>query len=186
MLVFAYHLRLLPAVGRIDSDIQPPIYITGFYLLDSLLTANFSAFVSSFRHVIIPATTLSLSAIAQIMRYVRASLIDQTTKEYILVARANGLPINLITFKYMLKNAFSATLTSIGLLYGFLIGNAFVVETLFAWPGIASYGINALLYKDFNAITAVALVVGVVYISVNFIIDLLYVYIDPRITLVKG
>lgn len=181
MLIFSYYLGILPTTGRIDTHIAPPQRVTGLYLLDSLLTGNLIAFMSSLEHIILPAVTLALSPTAQIMRFVRSSMIEQSTKNYTLTERANSLPENLITFKYMLKNAFSSALTTIGLLYGFLLGNAFVVEQVFAWPGMARYGVQALLHKDFNAIVGVVLVVGAFFLLVNFIIDILYGYLDPRI-----
>ncbi len=85
----------------------------------------------------------------------------------------------------MLKNAFTSTLTIIGLLFGWLLGNAFVVETVFAWPGMARYGINSVIRKDFNAVVGVTLVVGITYVIINLIVDILYRYLDPRIGLEK-
>ena len=177
-LVFAFYLGWLPTIGRAS---QPPETITGLYLLDSVLTRDWRAFWDSLRHIVLPALTLSLATLGQIMRLVRASMIDQTRQDYIMAARAYGLPPGLITYKYMLKNAFTSALTVIGLTFGFLLGNAFLVEAVFGWPGMAQYGVQAILYKDFNAIVAVTMVVGVAYVLSNFVIDLLYGYLDPRI-----
>jgi len=102
-------------------------------------------------------------------------------RDYALSARSYGLPANLIIYKYLLKNAFTATLTILGLSYGFLLGNAFLVETVFAWPGLAFYGVDALRFKDFNGVIAVTLVIGMTYAVVNLITDILYGYFDPRI-----
>ena len=169
-----------PIFGRIGVD--PPRYITGLYTVDSLLTLNWSAFSSSLKHLMLPAFTLSLASIAQITRMIRASMIEQSRKDYILAAKAFGLPSNLIVYKYMLKNAFSSTLTVIGMIYGFLLGNAFLVEAVFSWPGLAGYGIKAVIhFKDFNAITGVVIVIGVMFLLVNFIVDILYGFLDPRI-----
>lgn len=182
-LFLAYHLDLLPMTGRIGPDVSPPDPITGLFLVDSLITANWAAFHSSLYHLLLPGLTLALSPVAQITRVVRASMIEQTRQGYVLTARANGMPENLLVYKYMLKNAFIAALTLIGLLYGFFLGGAFVVETVFSWPGMARYGVRALIYKDFNAVVAVTLVVGLAYAVINFTVDLLYGYIDPRIRL---
>ncbi|NOZ28068.1 MAG: ABC transporter permease [Chloroflexi bacterium] len=179
-LVFAYWLGILPTIGRAS---QPPQHITGLYLLDSLLTGDARAFWDSLRHIALPAFTLSLATLAQIMRLTRASMIEQMRMEYIQASRAYGLPENLIVYKYMLKNAFTSTLTIIGLTYGFLLGNAFLVEFVFAWPGMARYGAQAVIYKDFNAVVAVTTVVGIAYLLVNFVVDLLYGFLDPRIRL---
>lgn len=177
-LIFAFYLGWLPTIGRAS---HPPETITGLYLLDSILTGNGRAFWDSLRHLILPAFTLSLATLGQIMRLVRASMIDQLRQDYITAARAYGLPPGLITYKHMLKNAFTSALTVIGLTYGFLLGNAFLVEAVFGWPGMAQYGVQAIIYKDFNAIVAVTMIVGVAYVLANFVIDMLYGYLDPRI-----
>ncbi len=117
------------------------------------------------------------------MRVVRASMIEQMRKGYIRPARANGMPENLLVYKYMLKNAFIAALTIIGLLYGFFLGGAFVVETVFSWPGMARYGVRAFIYKDFNAIIGVVLIIAVAYAVINIVVDIAYGLLDPRIRL---
>jgi peptide/nickel transport system permease protein len=182
-IALAYSLGLLPITGRISGD--PPTHITGLYLLDSLVTRDFPAFMDSFRHILLPSITLSLSPLAQITRLIRASMIEQLRKDYTVVSRIIGMPENLNIYKYMLKNAFTATLTVIGLLFGWMIGNAFVVEQVFSWPGMARYGVNSVLRNDFNAVVGVTLVIGVGYVLINFIVDLLYGYLDPRIRLKK-
>lgn len=182
-LFLAYHLALLPIVGRISLDLEPPTQITRLYLVDSLLTGNFAAFKDSLIHILLPSFTLALSPIAQLMRVVRASMIEQMRKGYIITARANGMPENLLIYKYMLKNAFIAALTIIGLLFGFFMAGAFVVETVFSWPGMARYGVRAFLFKDFNAIIGVVLVMAVVYAVTNIVVDIAYGVLDPRIRL---
>lgn len=177
-IVFAYWFSLLPTVGR--GDIVPTT-ITGMRLFDSLITFNFPAFINSFKHIILPAFTLSLATLAQIMRLTRSNMIDQVSKDYTLAAKAYGLPKRMVVYKYMLKNAFTSTLTIIGLTYGFLLGNAFLVEAVFSWPGMAQYGIQAVIYKDFNAIVGVTMVVGIAFAVGNLIVDILYGYLDPRI-----
>ncbi|MDR7484574.1 MAG: ABC transporter permease [Armatimonadota bacterium] len=182
-LAFAYHLGLLPTIGRGPA---PPVQITGLYLLDSVLAGDFKAFATSLKYLAMPAFALSVGTLAQIMRLIRASMIEEMRRDYALAARSYGLPPRLIIYRYLLKNAFTATLTIIGLSYGFLLGNAFLVETVFAWPGLAFYGVDALLWKDFNAVIAVTLVVGAAYAVVNLLVDLLYGYLDPRIRYGEG
>lgn len=176
-LVLAYYLRQLPAIGRGPA----PDRITGLFLLDSILAGDAQAFWQSLRHLVLPAFTLSLASAAQIMRLTRSAMVEQLRKDYVLAARSYGLPYNLIVYRYMLKNAITSTMTVIGLIYGFLLANCFVVETVFAWPGMAAYGAHAVIYKDFNAVVAVTLIVGLAYAIVNFVIDLLYGYLDPRV-----
>jgi peptide/nickel transport system permease protein len=182
-LTLAYTLGLLPIAGRISTD--PPSHITGLYLVDSLLTRNFPAFLDSLKHILLPAITLSLSPLAQITRLIRANMIEQLRKDYTIVARTIGMPENLNVYKYMLKNAFTSTLTLIGLITVWMLGYAFLVEQVFAWPGMARYGVNSVLRKDFNAVVGVTLVIGLGYVVINFIVDLLYGYLDPRIRLKK-
>lgn len=184
-ILFAYYLGILPIIGRASYALAPT-RITGLYLLDSILTLNPSAFFSSFMHIILPALTLSVGPIAQITRMVRSGMIEQNRKDYVLVERANGLPKNLVLYKYMLKNAFTSTLSVIGLMYGYMLGGAFIVETVFSWPGIASAGVKAVLAKDFNMIIGVTLVIGLWYVVINFVVDMLHSYIDPRIRYDKG
>jgi peptide/nickel transport system permease protein len=182
-LLISFQLGWLPFIGRISG--APPTHVTGFYLLDSLITGNPSAFVDSLKHILLPAVTLALSPMAQIVRLCRANMIEQLRKDYSIVARVNGMPENLNIYKYMLKNALTSVLTITGLIAGWMIGNAFLVEAVFAWPGVAFYGINSVIRKDFNAVVGVTLLVGLGYSIINFIVDLLYGYLDPRIRLNK-
>ena len=177
-LLFASVFHLLPAIGR--GDIHPA-HITGLYLLDSLLTGNIPAFGSSLKAILLPAVTLSLASMAQIMRLTRANMLEETRRDYILASTAYGVPRFLVVVKYMLKNAFGTTLTTIGLTFGYLLGNAFLVEVVFAWPGMASYGVEAVIGKDFNAVVGVTMVIGVMFLATNLIVDLLYGWLDPRI-----
>lgn len=177
-IVFAYWFSLLPVVGR--GDIVPTT-ITGMRLLDSLLTLNFEAFFDSLKHIILPSISLSIATTAQIMRLTRSNMLAQLNKDYILAARSYGLPKGMIVYKYMLKNAFASTLTIIGLSFGALLGNAFLVEAVFGWPGMAQYGVQGVIYKDYNAIVGVTLVIGVAFAIANLIVDILYGILDPRI-----
>lgn len=180
-LFLSYLLGLFPLVGRIDSTIGVPPHVTGFYLIDSLLALRFDAFLSSLKHIILPATALAISPIAQLSRLVRSSMLEEKRKDYALTLQANAMPKNVIVNKYMLKNAFSAALTTIGQNFGYLLGGSFLVEIVFAWPGLGRYGVQAVLASDFNAVVAVALVMGLVYAFINLVVDLLYGYLDPRV-----
>ena len=177
-LALAYYLRLLPTIGRGPA---PPLHFTGLYLVDSLAALRLDAFWTSLKHLAMPAFALSVGTLAQVMRLIRAGMIEETRRDYSLAARSYGLPANLIIYKYLLKNAFTATLTILGLSYGFLLGNAFLVEVVFAWPGLAFYGVDALRFKDFNGVIAVTLVIGAAYAVVNLLTDILYGYVDPRV-----
>lgn len=180
-IVFGVWLGWLPLIGRLSSEVSPPPNITGFYLVDSLLVGEFGTFVNALSHIILPATALSLGTLATLTRLIRSDMIEEERKDYVTAAQAYGLPDSLIHFKYMLKNAFTSALTIIGLSFGFLVGNAFLVEIVFSWPGMATYGVNAIVFQDFNAIVGVVIVVGLFFVVINLIVDVLYGYLDPRI-----
>lgn len=179
--IFVVTLGLFPLTGRMSSSVQEPTTITHLYLVDSLLTLNFEAFGDALWHIILPAFALGLATFAQVTRLVRSEIIDESRKDYVTASKAWGLPENLIVYKYMLKNAFASSLTIIGLAFGFLIGNAFLVELVFNWPGMARYGVNSILAQDMNAIVGVVVVTGVAFSLSNLITDVLYGVLDPRI-----
>ncbi len=179
-LIFSYWLGIFPVIGRGNVAVES---ITGLRLLDSLLTGNFAGFTDSFIHILLPAIALSIATAAQIIRMTRTNMIDQMNKDYVLAAESYGLPENLVYQRYMLKNAFISVLTTVGMQFGSLIGNAFLVEAVFGWPGMAQYAIQGILYKDYNAIIGVTLVIGLFFVLINVIVDLLYGFFDPKIKL---
>ncbi len=180
-ILFVAWLGLLPLTGRISTTAPPTT--TGFYLIDSLIAGQLDTFLNALSHIILPAIALGLSSMARYARYIRSDFVEEQNKDYVMAAKSYGLPQRLIQYKYMLKNSFSSALTIIGLDFGFLVGNAFLVEIVFDWPGMARYGVEALLFSDVNAIIGVTIVVGIIYVVANLIVDLLYGYLDPRITM---
>lgn len=180
-LLIAFHLGWLPATGRLGNLNYVPVRVTGLLLVDSLLSANIPAFVSAAKHLILPAVTLSLAPMADIARMTRSSFIDEYDKDYVEGLKTHGIPNKLIAYKYVLRKSFASILTIIGLDYGFLLGSAFVVELVFSWPGMASYGVQSILQKDINAIVGVTLVIGAAFLIVNFLVDVLYGVFDPRV-----
>ena len=178
-LLLAFQLGLLPSSGRLG--VEAPTRLTGFMIVDSLIALNFEALWSALIHLVLPAFALSLAPMADIARMTRSSFIEEYKKDYVRALETQGLPRRLIAYKYVLKASFAATLTIIGLDFGFLIGGAFLVEIVFAWPGMARYGVNAILENDINAVMGVVLVIGLVFIIVNFVVDVLYGYFDPRV-----
>lgn len=180
-LVLGSFLALLPITGRISG--APPMSITGFYLVDSLLSLNFAAFGDSFRHILAPALVLAVGPLANIARLIRANMIDELSKSYPALGQALGMHPFIINYKYVLRNAFSSTLTVIGFLIPILIGSAFVVEKVFSWPGIARFGADAIIASDFNGVVGVTLVVCAFVVVINFLVEILYPVLDPRIRL---
>ena len=179
--IFSYVLGILPTTGRLSLLTPKPPLVTGLFLVDSLIAGDFSAFGDALKHIILPSFAVAVTGIGQITRITRAGIIDVSSKDYIESARAFGIPDRYVTFKYMLKPSFIAPMTILGLSFASQLDNAFLVETVFAWPGMAKYGINAILRKDFNAIMGVVLIIGLAFVVVNFIVDVFVGYIDPRI-----
>ena len=178
---FSYGLGILPTTGRLSLlTPEPPAY-TGLFLLDSLIAGEFSVFKDALKHIILPSFAIAMPPIAQITRITRGSMIDVLSKDYIEAAKAFGIPNRYIAFKYALKPSSIPPMTILGLIFASGLGNAFLIETVFAWPGMAKYGIRAILLKDFNAVMGVILIIGLAFVVVNFIVDILAGYIDPRI-----
>ena len=185
-LLFMRVLGILPLGGRIDTIVgmmYPVKTITGFYLIDSLLTGNWPAFSSSLRHIILPALTLSAYSIGLIARMTRSTMLEVLGENYIRTAKAWGFSDRAITYTYALKNAIGPTLTVVGLTFAYLITGTFYVETIFYWPGLGSYSALALLSLDFPVIMGVTLVLGTAYVLINLFLDLLQAYLDPRVVL---
>jgi len=184
MLIFGYVFPLFPTTGRLSPGFAPPPEITGMYTLDSLLTGNLASAWDAFLHLVLPAIALAMGGLAQAARITRSSMTDNMSKDYIAAATAYGLPPGRILIKYLLKPSLIPTVSVMALDIAALFGNAFLVELIFNYPGLSRYGIEAMLNKDLNAICAVIMVLGVVFITMNILIDVLVSYLDPRISLV--
>jgi peptide/nickel transport system permease protein len=182
-LAFAMWLGILPLGGRLPITTEPPPTVTSFLLIDSLANRDPGTFMLALQHMIMPAIALSLSPLATIMRMMRASTLEVLSQDYVLTARALGLSQRLIIFKYVLKNALSASLTVIGLYFGWLLGGTVLVETVFDWPGIGLYATKAITSQDFMPIMGVTLCVGLMFVAVNLFVDLAYGLINPKVRL---
>lgn len=180
--LFYKHLGLLPIGGRLGTLDIPPPRLTGAYLVDSLLAGDLELFWSAFLHLILPAATLAAGSLAVVTRMMRASILETLGADYVRTARAKGLSDGGVLRRHVVRNAFIPTLTVLGLQVGYLLAGNFLVESVFNWPGIGLYAIDAISNLDYAAIMGVTLVVSVVYVVVNLVVDLLYVVLDPRIT----
>ena len=180
LLVFYY---LLGGVGpgRVTSAAYEPTRITGLYLIDSLVTGNWSAFVNCLRHIIMPAFALGFFGIGIVTRMMRSSMIDTLSKDYIKAARARGLSLFRVITNHALRNSFIPVVTVIGVLYGAYLGGVIVIEVVFSWPGLGNFAYNSILKSDHPAIMGVVLVISIIYSLVNLVVDILYRYLDPRI-----
>jgi peptide/nickel transport system permease protein len=180
-ILFGIIIGVLPLGSRFPTLEAPPPNVTGFLTVDAILGQHWDALGMTLRHMILPAFALSLSPLATITRMMRASVLEVMQQDYVLTERALGLPIRLILFKYVLKNAFISTLTVIGLYFGWLLSGSVLVEVVFDWPGIGLYATNSIISLDFQPIMGVTLLIGVTFVIVNLVIDLMYGLFDPRI-----
>lgn len=180
MLLFAFFLPIFPIAGRI-KDVFEIDRVTGFLLVDTLIAGNFAAFRDAFWHIILPALALAVSGIGQAARLTRANMVETYDKPYIEMAQAYGFKARRIAAKYAFKPSLIPSLTIIGLDFAAMLGNAFLVEAVFAWPGLSRYGVAVILRKDLNAIIGTVLIISATFLIVNLIVDLLIVLLNPRI-----
>ncbi len=172
---------LVPIGRRFPVLMAPPPTVTGLYLVDSLLALDLTAFSVALNHIVVPALVLSFGALASITRITRASMIEILERDFVRSARAIGIPERVVIGKYVLRNAFIATLTVISLNFGWLMAGAILVETIFDWPGIGLYAVHASLSLDFQPIMGITIVYGVLFSLVNILTDVTYGILDPRI-----
>jgi peptide/nickel transport system permease protein len=180
-LVVAFTFSLLPVDGQLPTLQNPPPRVTGMVVLDCLLTGNLPLFWVAFQHLILPAFVQSIGALAIVTRMVRGDMLETLSQDYIRTARAKGLGTLGVILRHALPNALIPTLTLIGLSFGFALGGSVLVETVFDWPGIGLYAVNAALTADFQPIMGVTILIGSIFIVLNLIVDLLYGVLDPRI-----
>ena len=177
-LSFAMQLGWTPLQGRIDG--WGPDHVTGFFLIDTLVAGDFGSFWLAVQHMLLPVATLAFPAMATIVRFTRAGVLDAINSNYVLYEQAMGLPEPVIIWKYILRNALIGTVTQIGLIFGILISGAVVVEAVFDWPGLGLYAVNSILQSDYNAIMGFTLITGVLFIIINLVVDIVHGVIDPR------
>jgi peptide/nickel transport system permease protein len=183
MLLFGYYWPILPVLSRLSPGIIPPARITGLLTLDSLIQGNFVAFWDAFKHLILPSVALSLGGLFQEARITRSAMIDNIRKDFLSAERGYGIPERVIMFKYLLKPSLIPTVSMMGLDFASLFANAFLVETIFNWPGISRYGISAMMHKDLSVISAVIIVFGAIFVVANIIVDIIVAFLDPRVRL---
>ncbi|MFC6706872.1 ABC transporter permease [Flexivirga alba] len=179
--LMTYTLHLLPGSGRLDPALSPPPKVTGLYTVDAALAGQWSVLGNALEHLILPVTVLSLLTLALLIKFFRSALLDVVNQDYITAARAKGLPSRVVTFSYVLRGAMLPILTMSGLAFGSLLTGAVLTESIFSWQGLGQYSLSAAVHLDIPAIMGSGIVIGTVYIILNFIIDLMYGIIDPRV-----
>jgi len=183
ILLFGFALKWFPIIGRVSEDVAMPKTITGLVTIDALIQGQFQTFFNALWHIILPSFSLAMGSIAQAARITRSSMADNLTKDYIANMRAMGVSEKAIMSRFLLKPSLIPTISILGLDIASILSVAFIVESIFNWPGLARYGMNAMLYKDLNAISAVILVFGATFAIMNIVVDIIVAQLDPRIRL---
>jgi peptide/nickel transport system permease protein len=180
IMLVAVNLHWLPSYGRISYGVHLE-RVTGFYLIDSLLTWNIPALKDALIHLILPSLTLGIAMSTFITRLVRSSMLEEIGKDYVRTARAKGLPERIVLLRHVLPNALIPVITLIGLKFGALLSGTVVAEVIFAWPGIGRLVIQAIYSRDYPVVQGVILFFTLIYLTINIVTDALYVLVDPRI-----
>lgn len=180
--VFYYLLGWAPApMGRLDLFASTPPTVTGFLLIDSLLAGEGATFRAAAAQLVLPALTLGLFSVAPLARMTRASMLGVLSSDFVRTARASGLSRSTVLVTYALRNALLPVVTTLGMVFSFLLGANVLVEKVFSWPGIGSYAIEALVASDYAPVQGFILTMAVMYVGLNLLVDVLYGIIDPRV-----
>src|SRR5688500_4205037 len=177
-LLFAMTLAWTPLGGRITGYPPPPV--TNLFVADALLARDWAALGRALRHLALLPVALGIPAMATAVRFTRAGVLDVVNPSHVPYQRAMGLPRSVVVWKYLLRNAAISTITQLGLIFGVLLAGSVVVETVFDWPGLGLWAVNSIVMSDYNAIMAFTLWTAVVYIGINFLVDVLHLVVDPR------
>jgi peptide/nickel transport system permease protein len=168
-------------IGRIDPRARPPEHITGLYVVDSILTGDWDALVGSVKVLVLPVLILAFGAMAPLARMARSGMVDALDSQYVVAARALGLPGRSIAMRYALKNALLPVITMTAVVYGYLLGGSVLVENIFAWPGLGRYAYNAIAGSDYPAIQGFILYAATMYVVLFILADIIYRLLDPRV-----
>jgi peptide/nickel transport system permease protein len=182
--IFYFLLGWAPSpLGRLDPMYSPPASITGFYLVDALLARDLAVFWASLKQMILPVCTMALFVLAPIARMTRASMLSVLSSDFVRTARASGLSSTTVLVRYALRNALLPVVTTLGMVFGFMLGSSVIVEKVFSWPGVGAYALDALTVSDYAPIQGFVLTMGVLFVLLNLVVDLVYTLVDPRVTL---
>jgi len=184
--VFYFLLGWAPSpIGRLDPFLTPPVAITGIYTIDSLLHSDIGLFRACAAQLCLPVLTLTVFVLAPLARMTRGSMMAVLSADFVRTARASGLSSTTVLVRYALRNALLPVVTTIGMVFSFLLGMSVIVEKVFAWPGVGSFALDALVASDYAPVQGFVLTMALLYTLLNLVIDLLYVVIDPRVHLTK-
>ena len=180
-LIVYSRLGLLPFGGRLDTGMAAPPQVTGLMTVDSLLAGQWTTFAAAVRHLVLPVVTLALAEVGLMARVVRTSMLEVVGADFMRTAAAKGLSPRRIIVAHGLRNALMPAVTVLGLETALLAGGVFLVETIFAWPGVGRYAYDAILAADYNAMMGVTVAGAAIYVVINLVVDVSYLYLDPRV-----
>ncbi len=179
-MIFGSYLRWLPIGSRLSPAINLRV-ITGFYLIDSIITLNWAAFKDTLAHLVLPGTTLGLVISSIFLRMVRNNAVLMYSMDFVKAARARGIKERVILYRHVLKNAFVPIMTMMGLQFALLLGGAVLTETTFSWPGMGSYLVLRIKYRDFPAVQGTVVFFALIVIVISIIVDIINALVDPRV-----
>jgi dipeptide transport system permease protein len=180
--LFYYLAGIAPApLGRLDVYSTAPPHWSGFYLIDSLIAGDLDTFRAALGQLVLPAATMAIFSLAPLSRITRASMLAALGSEFIRTARASGLARHRIIYAYALRNALLPVITTLGMVFSFMLGANVLVEKVFAWPGIGSYAVEALIASDYAPVQGFVLTMAMLYVLLNLIVDVVYGMVDPRV-----
>jgi peptide/nickel transport system permease protein len=180
---FYFKWHIAPGSGRLSADFVTPPHVTGLYTVDALLAGQLDTFVDAAAHLFLPVLVLTLFTVGLLTRFVRTSVLEVLDQDYVRAARAKGLRSRTIIFSYVLRAAAVPVMTVVGVAFGGLLSGTVLVEQIFSWPGLGAYAFKAASNLDLPAVMGVGLIVGIIYLGVNLIVDILYSIVDPRVRL---
>lgn len=184
--LFYYLLGWSPEpIGRLDPFAVAPRAVTGFLLVDTVLAGDGEGFRSALSQLILPSVTMALFALAPLARMTRASMLAALSSDFIRTARANGLRWRTVVLSYALRNALLPIITTLGLVFSYMLGANVLVERVFAWPGVGSYALDSLLSLDYAPVQGFMLIMAAIFVLVNLLVDLAYALVDPRSDLAR-
>jgi peptide/nickel transport system permease protein len=179
--VFFYKLGWAPPGGRLDATTLSPPKVTGMYTVDAVLAGQWATFTQALAHLVLPSLVLAAYTGSFMVRFTRSAVLEVVNSEYVQVARAKGLTWRTVVFTYVLRGALPSILTLTGLCFASLLSGTVLVEQIFSWPGIGQYAYTSATTLDLNAVMGVSLFIAVIYLVLNFLVDILYGVVDPRI-----
>lgn len=182
IMLFSVHLQILPVSGRIGYSSEVPT-VSGFLLVDTLLAGDLAAFGEALRYLLLPAITLGLPMTAILMRVTRTSMLEVMRQDYVTFAEAKGLPRRRVLYRHALKNALIPTVSVAAIETGSLLGGNMIVETVFGWPGLGRLVVESIFLRNYPLVQAAVLLYAITYVLLNFIADILYTVLNPRVKL---